>query len=81
MATCLKLLPCAEFIGWILPQTTPAMMIISNIEGEAFSSFSLAYVTSACKLPTPQVMMNDEWVSKAGLDIVECDKIMMIVGK
>ena len=53
-------------------------MIISNIEGEAFSYFALAYITSTCKLLTPQVMMIDEWVSKVGLDIVECAKNMMI---
>ena len=57
------------------------MMIISNIQVEYFASFTLAYITSACKFSTPQVIMTDEWVNKVGLDIVECAKRMMIAGK
>ena len=42
-----KLFPCAELIGWILPQTNPDTMIISNIgRGGTFSSFTPTYVTS-----------------------------------
>ena len=56
-------------------------MIISNIEGDDFAFSTPAYITLAYKLPTPQVMMNDEWVKKLDLDILECAKKMMIAGR
>ena len=49
-ATCPELFPCVEVIRWILPRENLAMMIISNIEGEDFASFTTDYLTSACKL-------------------------------
>ena len=36
----LELFPCVEVIEWILPQTDPTTTIISNIEGNAFASFT-----------------------------------------
>ena len=80
-AKCLELFSCTEVIVWIFPQTNPSTMIISNIEGEAFASFTPAYITLAYKLPPPQVMMSDEWVNKVDLDILECAKKMMIIGR
>ena len=77
-ATCPYLLPCVEVIGWILPQIDPSMMIISNIEGEYFASFTPSYITLDYKLPPPQVIMTDEWVKKVDLDILECAKKMML---
>ena len=56
-------------------------MIIYNIEGEAFASFTPAYITLTYKIPTPRVMMTDEWVNKLDLDILECAKKMMIAGR
>ena len=56
-------------------------MIIYNIEGEAFDSFTPAYITLTYKIPTPRVMMTDEWVNKLDLDILECAKKMMIAGR
>ena len=48
-----ELFLCAKVIGWILPWTDPSMTIVSNIEGEYFSSFTLTCIVRACKLPTP----------------------------
>ena len=56
-------------------------MIISNIEGQAFASFTHAYITKACKIIAPQTMMTDEWVKSVNLDIFECAKWMMVAGK
>ena len=43
-ATHLEWFPCAEVIGWIQPRTDPTTMIISNIEGEYFASFTPSYI-------------------------------------
>ena len=56
-------------------------MIISNIKGEYFYSFTPTYIGMACKLLPPQVMMTDKWVNKVDLDILECAKKMMIEGR
>ena len=56
-------------------------MIIYNIEGESFASFTPTYITLAYKFPPPQVIMNDEWVNEVNLDILECAKKMMMVGR
>ena len=34
--------PCAEVIGWILPRVEVGTMIMSNIEGKSFASFTPA---------------------------------------
>ena len=62
VATHPKLFPCAKFIRWILSWIDPSTMIISNIEGESFASFTPTCISMACKLPPPQVMMTNEWV-------------------
>ena len=80
-ATRLELFPCADVIGWILPQKNLSTMIISNIDREAFASFTPTYITLACKMPTPQVMMTNGWVNKVDLDVLECAKKMMITGR
>ena len=49
-ATLLELFPFSEVIGWILPQENSSS-IIYNIEGEAFASFTSAYMELAYKLP------------------------------
>ena len=67
-ATHPKIFPCAEVIGWILPRTYPTTMIISNIEGKSFASFTPAYITKAYKLPTPQVMLTYDWVKSVNLE-------------
>ena len=56
-------------------------MIISNIEGQAFASFTLAYIIKAFKLPAPQTMMTYGWVNSLILDFFECAKWMMVAGK
>ena len=61
-ATHPELFPCAEVIRWIIPQEKSSTMIISNVEGKEFASFTPTYITKSCKLPVPQTMMTDEWV-------------------
>ena len=77
----LDLLSCDEVIRSILPRIDPSSMMISNIEGEYFSSFTPAYIDRAYKLPTPWVMMTDEWVKNVELDIMDCAKKMMVGSK
>ena len=48
-----ELFPYAEVIGWIIPLANSSTMIISNVEGKAFSSFTPTYITKSCKLPAP----------------------------
>ena len=60
VATRPELFPCAEVIRWILPREDTGTMIISNTQGQAFTSFTLAYITKACKLPTPQITMTKD---------------------
>ena len=76
-----ELFPYAQVIGWILPRIDPTTMIISNTEGKAFASFTTTYITKACKLPTPWVMMTNDWVKSVNLEIFECAKQMMVSGK
>ena len=47
-----KLFPCAKVIGWILPRADITKMILSNISGQGFVSYTPAYVAQVCKLPT-----------------------------
>ena len=77
-ATLPKLFPCEKIIRWILPHKNSITRIISNIKGEAFSSFTPTYITLVCKLPPTQVMMANDWVKKVDMDILECTKKMMI---
>ena len=81
VSTCPELFPCAEVIGWIIPQAYMGTMIISNTEGKTFGSFTHAYITKACKLPAPQIMMTDDWINILNLYFFECAKWMMIAGK
>ena len=53
VATHPEIFPCAEVIGWILPQVDAATMIMSNIEGKPFSSFTPSFITKPCNLPAP----------------------------
>ena len=78
---CPDLFSCVEVIGWILPRIDPSTMIISNTKWKAFISFTSTYITKACKLPTPRVMMTNDWVKSVNLDIFECAKQMMVSGK
>ena len=69
-----EIFPCVEVIEWILPRTDASTMIISNIEGQPFASFNPTYITNACKLPSPQTQMADEWVRNVNLYVFECAK-------
>ena len=52
-----KIFPCAEVIGWILPRADTSKMILSNTDGQGFTTYIPTYVAKACNLPTPQVYM------------------------
>ena len=66
-----ELFPCAEVIGWILPKDDVTKMILSNIEGQCYASYSPAYVAQACKLPTPQTCLTEEWLKGLDLDVLD----------
>ena len=76
-----KLFSCAEVIGWILQKADITKMILSNVEGQVFSTYSPAYVAQACKLPTPQNYLTEEWLKGLHLDILDNVKRMMVPEK
>ena len=43
----------SEVIKWILPQANASTMIMSNTEGQYFSSFTPAYIDNVFNLPPP----------------------------
>ena len=53
-------------------------MIVSNMEGQGFATYSLAYVAHACKLPTPQNYLTEEWLKGLDLDILDNVWRMMV---
>ena len=42
-----ELFPCTEVIGWIFPEENARDMIIYNVEGKGFTSFTAAYIAKA----------------------------------
>ena len=76
-----ELFPCAEVIGWILPKVDITKMILSNTEGQGYAAYSPAYVTQACKLPTPQNYLTEEWLKGLDLDVLDSVRRMMVPGK
>ena len=60
VATRLEIFLCAEVISWMLPQEGEGTMIMSNIEGKYFSSFTPAYIAKACNLLAPKISMTDD---------------------
>ena len=75
-----QLFPCAEVIRWILPQADTSIMIMSNTEGQYFASFTPAYITKVCNLPTPKISMKDDWINSLSLYFFDCVKWIMIIG-
>ena len=53
VATRLKLFPCSEVIGWILPRADVTKMILENTAKQGYAAYSLAYVSMAYYLPSP----------------------------
>ena len=80
-ATCSELFPFLEVIVQILPQEKSYSRIISNVKGESFASFTLAYIVLAYKLPLAQVMMKNDWIKGVNIDPLECAKKMIMPGK
>ena len=55
-----ELFLCAEVISWILPKAEASDMIMYNVEGKGFASFTPTYISKAYSLLAPEVsMMND----------------------
>ena len=59
VATCPKIFPCAEVISWILPQPNTGTMIMSNIKGKYFASFTPTYIAKICNLPASEISMTE----------------------
>ena len=55
-----ELFPCAKVIGWILTKADINDMIIYNIKGKNFSSFTPAYLSKACNLPVQEIIMTND---------------------
>ena len=81
VATCPKLFPCSEVIGWILPRADVTKMIFSNTEGQGYAAYSPSYVTQAYKLPMPQNYLAEGWLKDLNLNILENVKRMMVPEK
>ena len=58
--TRLKLFPCVELIGWILPKADVTKVILSNMKGHGFVTYSPVYAAQSCKLPTPHTYLIEE---------------------
>ena len=81
VATRLKLFPCAEVIGWILPKVNVTKMIFSNTKGQVYAASNPADVAQAYKLPTPQSYLIEEWLKGLDLDILDNVRRIMVLGK
>ena len=55
-------------------------MIIYNVEGKGFSSFTSTYISKSCNLPVPKINMTEDWIDSLSLNYIECAKLMMIAG-
>ena len=81
VATRPELFPCSEVIGWILPREDVTTMILENTAKQGYATYSLAYVSMAYHLPSPQVYLTESWLKEIAMDLVETVKRMMIPGK
>ena len=62
---------CTEVIDWILPKVDVNDMIMYNIEGKGFSSFTLAYLAKSCNIPIPKISMMGDWINILSLDYID----------
>ena len=81
VATRPELFPCSEVIGRILPRADVMTMILENTAKQGYAAYSLAYVSMAYHLPSPQVYLTESWLKEIAMDLVETVKRMMIPGK
>ena len=58
-----------------------ATLVMTNTEKKGFSSFILAYIAKACKLPAPQDFMIDKWIKDLDMDVLDCVKKIMFSRK
>ena len=56
------------------------IMILENNAKQDYAAYSLAYVSMAYHLPSPQVYLTENWLKEVALDLVETVKRMMIPG-
>ena len=81
VSTRLNIFPCAEFIRWILSKEDEIWMIMYNMEGEGFASFTPAFIAKAYSLPPSEVSMTTDWVKGLTLDYMATTKMMVAEGK
>ena len=81
VATIPKVFPFSKVIGWIIPREDVTRMILANTKRHGYATYSLAYVSMAYNLPTPQTSLTESWLKELNLDMVETVKKMMILGK
>ena len=67
VATRPEMFPCSEVMKWILPHTNHGSMLICNVEGQGYASFSPGYVALAYHLPEPQVFLSNEWLDNLSM--------------
>ena len=75
------LFPCSKVIGWILSKVDAGGVIISNVEGKGFTSFTLAFIDKSYNLPVLEVSMTNDWINSLTIDYVGCAIMMMTEGK
>ena len=81
VATRPEMFPCSEVMRWILPHTNHGSMLICNVEGQGYASFSPGYVALAYHLPEPQVFLSNEWLDNLRMDLIETMRRMLLPGK
>ena len=69
VATRPELFPCSEVIGWILPRADVTTMILENTAKQGYATYSLAYVSMAYHLPSPQVYLTEIWLKEIAMDL------------
>ena len=80
VATRPELFPCSDVMRWILPHTNSNTMLMGNVEGQGYATFSPGYVALAYHLPEPQVFLSNDWLENLRMDLVETLRRMLLPG-
>ena len=56
-------------------------MLIGNVEGQGYATFSPGYVALAYHLPEPKIFLSNDWLDNLRMDLVETLKRMLLPGK
>ena len=81
MATRPEIIPCAKFIGWILPRIDTTWMIINDEENKGVAYFAPAFILASYNFLEKEISVTTEWVRSLKLDYTATTKMMVAEGK